>query len=67
MNVLRREGGNYEISESVEEGGWKFLADIFSDARPESIPKFDDENFGINSNLGNPPIASLGDAFFIFF
>ena len=43
------------------------MADIFSDALPESIPKFDDENFGINSNLGNPPIASPGDAFSYFF
>ena len=56
-----------EISESVVDAGWRFMANIFSDTRPDPVPVFDDAAAGINDSLGDPPFAYPADAFSYFF
>ena len=37
--------------ESIVEEGWRFMADPFSDSRPDPLPPFDDAATGISTHV----------------
>ncbi|KAK3881224.1 hypothetical protein Pcinc_014306 [Petrolisthes cinctipes] len=48
-------------------GGWHLISDVFSDERPEDIPEFNTDYYGLNPALGALSFSSPSDAFKAYF
>ena len=68
FSEFREDKGDFFCNNApVEEDGWQFLADIFSDVRPDPLPEFHAGREGGEISDLVPDFASPMDAFLYFF
>lgn len=56
-----------EVEMREVEEGWRLIADVFSDKRPEALPPFVSQFSGLNPALGDLSVMSFTDIFKLFF